>query len=246
MASSRARAESFGPIGLNHLKQGSRQAAAGAAGLAAGFGHRVSGALVAAEMAPGGEAVAVAGAIARDVSLFEQQGCLSPHHVFVEAPCAGTAGEFARELAAALDRYAARIPPPRRYGLEEAAALRRVREGARWRAIGGDTVVLRESGGLGWAVICDEAARFTPSPGYRTVTVSPIADLDDLLRRLQPVAGQIEAFAIAASAARGERLREGLATIGASYLCKPGAMQSPPLDWSHGGGEFMRALAGSR
>lgn len=218
----------------------------GAGRLMAGFGSRVSGAIVATEVAAAPTAIRVADAIARDVSLFEQQGCLSPHHVFVESPDPGAASEFARELAAALERFAQRVPPPRRYGLEDAAAVRRVRESARWRAIGGRAVALVEGDGLGWTVVSDDEAVFTVSPGYRTVTVSAVANLEDLKRRLQPVAGRIEAFAIAAPRARREPLRAFLAAMGICYLCAPGAMQSPPLDWSHGGGAFMRALAASR
>lgn len=214
--------------------------------LAVGFGSRVSGVLVGAERVTGAGATAVADAIARDVSLFEQQGCLSPHHIFVEARAVGAAYEFARGLAAALERCVTPMPPPRRYGLEEAAAIRRARESARWRTIGGDAVTLWEGAGLGWTVIRDEAAVFTPSPGYRTVTVSPIADLEDLKSRLQPVVGRIEAFAIAAPMDRCESLRASLAELGVCYLCEPGAMQSPPIDWSHGGGAFLRALASSR
>ncbi len=218
----------------------------GAARLAAGFGSRVSAALVATGMVPGAPATALADALARDVSLFEQQGCLSPHHIYVESSDGGAAREFARELAAALERCTAKWPPPRRYGLQEAAAVRRVRESARWRALGGDTVLMLEGAGLGWTVIYDDAANFTPSPGYRTVTVSPIRDLDDLRRRLQPVASRIEAFAIAAPPGRRERLHTALAALGICYLCEPGAMQSPPLDWNHGGGVFIRALVNSQ
>jgi hypothetical protein len=138
------------------------------------------------------------------------------------------------------------MPPPRRYALEAAASLRRVRESARWSAIGGDAVAMWEGADLGWTVVYDETAVFTQSPGYRSVTMSPIVDLDDLSRRLQPVAGRIEAFAIAAPAARRERMRAFMAALDVSYLCEPGAMQSPPLDWSHGGGAFLRALKTSR
>ena len=224
--------------------------------LAVGFGSRVSGVLVAKEMVGGADAVALtdvlalADGVARDVSLFEQQGCLSPHHIFVESAGLdariGAGRAFARELAAALERCAHRMPSPRRYGLEEAAKVRRVREAARWRAIGGGTVELWEGSRLGWTVVWDEVAVFTPSPGYRTVTVSPIRDFEDLKQRLKPVMGRIEAFAIAAPAAARERWHAALSGLGICYLCEPGAMQSPPLDWSHGGGAFMRALATMR
>jgi hypothetical protein len=214
--------------------------------LRAGFGSRVSGALVAAEVAARPTAIRVANALARDISLFEQQGCLSPHHVFVESTDPAVASGFARELAAALERFAIHAPPPLRYGLEAAAAVRRVRESARWRAIGGSAVALVEGGGFGWTLVSDDEAVFTFSPGYRTVTLSAVANPAALQQRLWPVAGRIEAFAIAAPEARRESLRAFLAAMGVCYLCEPGAMQSPPLDWSHGGGAFLRALATSR
>ncbi|MEA2679420.1 MAG: hypothetical protein QOK03_1142 [Candidatus Binataceae bacterium] len=231
---------------LDAIKGLGRSRESGTGRLMAGFGTRVSGAIVTGELAVGPRAIPVASAIARDVSLFEQQGCLSPHHIFVESSHAGAAHEFAREMAAALERFAKQAPSPRRYGLEEAAAVRRVRESARWRGIGGEAVALMEGRGLSWTVVCDDEASFTASPGYRTVTVSSFGDLPDLQRRLAPVAGRIEAIAIAAPKARLESLRAFMEALDLCYLCAPGAMQSPPLDWSHGGGAFMRALAASR
>jgi hypothetical protein len=214
--------------------------------LQVGFGSRVSGALVASDLAAGPAAIAVTDAIARDVSLFEQQGCLSPHHIFVESLHAVSAHEFARELAAALARFTEQAPPPRRYNLEEAAAIRRVRESARWRGIGGSAVALMEGNNLDWTVVCDDDANFTASPGYRTVTVSPFANLEDLKRRLAPVAGHIEAFAIAASRGGYESFQTFLAALDVCYICVPSVMQSPPLDWNHGSGAFLHALAASR
>jgi hypothetical protein len=99
---------------------------------------------------------------------------------------------------------------------------------------------------LDWTVVCDDDTNFTASPGYRTVTVSPFANLEDLKRRLAPVAGHIEAFAIAASRGGYESFQTFLAALDVCYICVPGAMQSPPLDWNHGNGAFLRALAASR
>jgi hypothetical protein len=202
-----------------------------------GFGSRVSGALVMNEALR--DRIEVLNALARDITLFEQRGCLSPHHIFVE----GTgARAFAAELATMLDRVAAKIPPPRRYGLEDAAAVRRVRENARWRALGGQDVALWEGARLGWTVVYDSSAHFCVSPGWRTVYVSAIVDLEDFIRRMEPASGRLEACAIAGPASRVAQVTPALARLGVSYICAPGTMQSPPLEWRHSGGAFLLKL----
>ena len=223
-------------------------------GAAIGFGHRMSGAIVSAEFASGPIADEVAGAIARDVSLGEQLGCLSPQHIFVETGRAAGdrdgSRDFARIVADALERFAVKFPPPRRYAIEDAAALRRVRESARWRAIGGAAVELIEGGiagqSFGWTVIHDAGASFTPSPGFRTVTVSPFIDLDDLEIRLDPAAGRLEALALAAPPSRAGEFARLIDGCGVTWRCAPGAMQSPPIGWPHGGGGFLRLMGGAR
>jgi hypothetical protein len=181
----------------------------------------------------------VLNALARDITLFEQRGCLSPHHIFVE----GTgARAFAAELATALDRVAAKSPSPHRYGLEDAAAVRRVRENTRWRALGGQDVALWEGARLGWTVVYDSSAHFRVSPGWRTVYVSAVADLNDFIRRMEPASGRLEACAIAGPTSRVDQLTPALDRLGVSYICAPGAMQSPPLEWRHGGGAFLLKL----
>ena len=226
------------------------------------FGSRVSAAIVTAgsRTAAGSRPDAgsgtdeVAEAIARDVSLFEQMGCLSPHRVFVEAEQRAegrdAARRFAQALAAALERFAMRFPAPRRFALEDASTIRRVRESARWRMIGGEPVELYEGGGMGesfrWTVVYDEMANFSPSPGYRTVTISPFFNFEDLKKRLEPAAGRIEAIAIAGPEAGSGELRRIAEAMGASHVCAPGAMQSPPLDWPHGGSAFARMIRDTR
>ena len=207
-------------------------AAVAAAGVIA-FGSRASGALVGADF----DGIATADAIARDVSLFEQRGCLSPHHVFVADSRGGFARDFAAELAIALGRCALRLPPPIRLPLREAAAIRSARENARWRRIGKREVAIWEGERLGWTVIYDAAANFRLSPGYRTAYVTPFRDLADLRRRLEPAAGRLEAFAVAPGGLSAARAH--LERLGVSYFAAPGEMQSPPLDWRHSGGALL-------
>ena len=238
----------------------------------AGFGSRLSGALVVAAASPSAASAAADG-LARDVTLFEQRGCLSPHHVFVIGD-AGQARGFAARLARALERLERRLPSPTRLPLDAAAAIRTLRERARWRALtqrpdggsGAHDVALWEGGrvavasgaspggtatqsatqtvteSMKWTVIYDGDARFCASPAYRTVFVSALENAERLGERLGVAAGRLEAFALAASPDIFARLEAALRMLGVSYVCEPGRMQSPPLDWPHGGGAMLELL----
>jgi hypothetical protein len=204
-----------------------------------GFGSRLSAALVTRGAARGGRAQHVARCLARDVTLFEQLGCLSPHQVFVECEGEGDALRFAESLGRAMGELANQLPPPLHLELEDAAALRSVRETARWRAIAGEPVRTIEGPGLSWVVIFDRDADLSPAPGLRCVRVSAIRNLADLASRLASVRGKVEAFAVAGTGDTISTLRDLLAAMGVSYLAELGAMQSPPLTWRHGGGWFL-------
>ncbi len=245
-------------------------AAAGGARPLAGFGSRLSGALVVPGASPSAAETAADG-LARDVTLFEQRGCLSPHHVFVVGD-AGEARGFAARLARALERLARRLPPPARLPLDAAAAIRALRERARWRALAerpagarghdvalweGERVIPApgETPGAGmtesmtksmtWTVIYDGTADFSAAPGYRTVFVSALKSADELGERLGAAAGRLEAFALSAPPDVSDRLDAGLRRLGVTYVCEPGRMQSPPLDWLHGGGAMLELLRGA-
>jgi len=180
---------------------------------------------------------AIASTVARDVTLFEQLGCLSPHQIFVEGTELRTR-EFAVSLARSLEELSA-VLSPASPGLEDAAAVRRARETARWRAIAGEALELFEGRRLAWTVIYDPAARLTVAPGFRTVRVSTYAGFSDLSDRLALGRGRIEACAVAGST----ELKGSLASLEIPYICEPGAMQSPPLEWRHGGGQFLDYLS---
>jgi hypothetical protein len=213
-----------------------------------GFGARVSGVAVTRQAVH--EALTqTARTVALDCALFDQRGCLSPHHVFVE----DRAREFASQMATAfmeLDGLFGRGASPRKMSLEDAAAVRRLRAAARWRALSEPGVELWEDRHLEWTVVFDREARFTSSPGFCSVCVSPFGDLVDLEYRLAPANGILEGFALACGtplrAGQAEPLVALVKRLGASYVCAAGKMQSPPLDWPHGGGEFIRMMIGDR
>ena len=220
------------------------------------FGGRFSGAAVMRAALQGNAMGQTAKSLALDCAMFDQRGCLSPHHIFVEEH----AREFAEHLVTACSGLEALFGDgqPRELRLEDAAMVRRVRETARGRKLGGADVELWEDRNFQWTVVFDDAASFTTSPAFRTVYVSPFSNPPDLERRLEPMHGKLEGFAIAggkirlrttgaASSANDSTEPPGLSAVrtvvglcGATYICAPGEMQSPPLDWPHGGGEFIR------
>ena len=191
----------------------------------------------------------VAELLARDVALFEQLGCLSLHHVFVVSPAGDAARDLAMRMSAALERMGKSMPPAK-IPLRDAAEIRGVRERARWRRIAGEPVELFEGRGLEWTVVFEPSPAlddsFKVSPGFRTVHVTGVRDLGEFRDCIAGVSGRIEAMAVAGDESEAADIGATVGAIGIPYVCAPGEMQSPPLDWRHGGGGFIDMMVGPR
>jgi hypothetical protein len=214
-----------------------------------GFGSRVSGAVVGPTAMVPKRIDAVAEALARDVALFEQLGCLSLHHVFVVSHSTDAARDFAARVAKALERLGDSMPPAK-IPLRDAAEILGVRERARWRRIAGEPIELFEGPRLEWTVVFEPESiddnRFMVSPGFRTVHVTGVRDEDQLRESVDSASGRIEAMAVAGDDAETIRISEMLRALGVTYVALPGEMQSPPLLWRHGGGAFLDMMVASR
>jgi hypothetical protein len=208
-----------------------------------GFGSRASGAFVTQSALEKSSPETVA-ALARDLTLFEQQGCLSPHHIFLECADPAAAARFGESMAEALSTLAQRLGPAR-LSFEAACAIRRVRESARWQRLGGRSVMLWEGSAMAWTVVMDPDARFRLSPGHRTVTITPVASLGVFEQRLAPMRGKLEAFSVTAGSPSADLAARLLERLGVTWICEPGSMQSPPLEWRHGGGAFLDFVTGA-
>ncbi len=182
-----------------------------------GFGHRFSIACVLDDLD------GAAGAAARDIVAWNQDGCLSPQTVFVAA---GSEVAFARALAARLEEAERRWPrgpidPARSLAIHAARAEARMRSGG--RAWGSE-------GGTAWTVLYDERPGLDFTPLARTAWVrtwSPAADFESILA---PHAGHCECIGVWPSGAKGH-LPPALTEMAVLL----GRMQSPPLSRSHGG-----------
>jgi len=156
-------------------------------------------------------------AVALDVVLYDQRGCLSPQVALVAGDREAFADALVRALAALRP-----ILPPGEATLEERAAIRLAIEEASWA--GAHAV----RAGLGGTVLVETWADLRPGPGGRTIRVCPLDSLRALPTAL-PL-GRIECIAI-----YGDEVDvAALEARGVARLCQPGRMQDPPLAWPRG------------
>lgn len=193
--------------------------------------HRIGVGLVARDaLAKAGPALAQAAA--RDVSVFDQQGCVAPHAIYVEAD-AQTAAAFAESLATAMQAVAGEWPR-RAVDAAEAARIHETRAAMEFRG----ARVWSSPHGTAWTVILDPDPALTPSPLNRVVFVKPVTDLAAALDALATRRAWLQSVGLAADASRFEELAERLGALGASRVVALGRM-SWPEPHGHPDGRFQ-------
>ena len=205
-----------------------------ARGRVLGFGRRLSLAVVAREATMDVEQIVAD--IARDVSLYDQRGCLSPQVVYVECGGAASPTEIAAALGDALIALARELPRGPLTSAEH-TAVRAFREDAEWHAVAGkDIRIFGDPSKTGPTVVYEPDPAFEPTCLSRTLRVKPLTRLEDLPAELGSWAGLVEAVGAAGPPARIRSLALTLAKRStASRMCPLGQMQSPPVGWHHGG-----------
>jgi hypothetical protein len=195
------------------------------------FGSKASCGYVTREaLADPAGARTIADRAARDVVLYDTQGCLSLHALFVERGGAISPQDFAATFARALERAGVEFPVGAR-DARDALRAAGARDLAVFRAAAGIGAVYSDADATYVAVLDPpeaEAPAFLPRTlGVRSVS-APSEAADYLQRHRIP----IEAVAVAAT--RPDVV--AMATrIGAARIAAFGELQSPPLGGYHGG-----------
>jgi hypothetical protein len=73
--------------------------------------------------------------------------------------------------------------------------------------------------------------------------VHPVNDPAALVEALRPLGPHLAAVAIEGFADDADALARALADLGASRICRPGTLQSPPLAWRHDNRGVLAPLA---
>ena len=170
---------------------------------------------------------------ARDVAAFDQQGCLSPHVIYVRGDARAYAARLAGDMAALSARE-----PREPISLSEKLAIRSAREDIAFRAANDDGVHLWQSAGsTEWTVAFDAASGFPHSPLNRFIFIKPMPA--DLASEWHEVRTHLSCAGIWPAAPEHAR---PLAALGFSRICPIGQMQAPPWTWHQDGQHTLAAL----
>lgn len=200
-------------------------------------GPRLSFAAVAREHAP---RPASTRAAALAVALFDQQGCVSPHLVYVEGS-PDEAERYAARLARSLERLARELPRGR-ISTAEAGSIQQLRGTTEFRALAGQPVRLWAGADMAYTVLFDADPAFSVTCLNRTVWVKPVDRLEALPHLLHAYRHLLQTAAIDAPRARRATLAHPLALAGVTRITSLAALPWPPPTWHHDGRGPLREL----
>ncbi len=165
---------------------------------------------------------------ARDVSAFDQQGCLSPQVIYVR----DDARAYAARLASEMESLSVREPRGP-ISLSEKIAIRTAREELAFRG----AQLWQSADSTEWTVAFDNAPGFPRSPLNRFIFIKPLPA--DLASELREVRAHLSCAGIWPATTEHAR---PLSALGFSRICPLGWMQSPPWTWHQDGQPQLTTL----
>ncbi|MBP1153332.1 hypothetical protein ACVLD2_003549 [Paenibacillus sp. PvR052] len=199
------------------------------------YGYKISFAMIGKEALTADRYQETARRLAEDASIYDQQGCLAPHSVFVEEGGAVTPRQFGQLLASEMERYHEKKP---RAVLsdEESMAIHAVRQRFEMMGLRGEPIAVYASRtGTDWTVIYHGQPGFEASPLNRTVHVFACESLESAADQIQPYRDYLQTVGLAVGPDRLEPVAGLLGMYGATRICAVGEMSRTPSGWHHDG-----------
>lgn len=200
------------------------------------YGHKISIALIGKEALAADYFAKTLHKVAEDVSVYDQQSCLSPQVVYVEKNGALSPKQFAQGLAGELERYHLKRPRAKLTG-EEAMAIQNIRNQYQLNSLSSDKVAVYSSNDdTAWTVIYQEETAFSGTPLNRTVHVYAIDKLEEAADILQAYEAYLQSCGLAVEPARLFAITSLLGAVGVNRFCPLGEMNRAKPGWHHDGG----------
>lgn len=198
-----------------------------------GYGHKVSFTVLLKESLKPFTDVRAA-AIAKDLWMMNQRGCLSPRTIFVE-------GADQRSLRTILDKVGQELQCLDGESLRSkdfASAYERFQNdlGFRLQALTRKTSYRLEVANGRWKLLAFDSVKdfFIPEQS-QTVCIYPYKDIKELLPIFHKRFFWMQAVALEGSALRRQEIANYFAEAGFNRITHAGRMQDPPLLWHHDG-----------
>jgi Acyl-CoA reductase (LuxC) len=203
------------------------------------YGSKASAGYLAREaLRSDGDARQIAEAAARDLILYDSEGCLSLHVLFVERGGFVSPAEFTAMLAAAIERVAVDFPLGLR-APQTAARLAHARDLAIFRA--GESSTVFSDPAASYLVVLDPSIGQPPAFLPRAIGVHSVDAPAQAAAYLGRHSIALEALAVAGR--RGDVIEMAL-QLDVARIARFGELQAPPLGTYHGGrpriAEFVR------
>ncbi|HTU70529.1 MAG TPA: acyl-CoA reductase [Candidatus Baltobacteraceae bacterium] len=196
-----------------------------------GYGSRASiGYVAREELRDLVQATAIAAGAARDLVLYETEGCLSLHALFVERGGLIDPTHFTALVAHEVERASIEFPPGKR-DARASARITNARNLAAFRSAAGSGSVFSDARGSYLAVL-DPPASEPPAFLPRALAIHAVDNPSDAIGYLVRHDVPVEAVALAG---KREDLRTFATEIGAHRIARFGDLQRPPLGGNHGG-----------
>jgi hypothetical protein len=178
-------------------------------------------------------------AVARDIACataaYDQQGCVSPHVVYVERGGAIEPKALAQAIARELEAIEA-TQPRRRLSHSEALAIRQLRAEVEFRGFAGADTAVFGPDHTGYTVLYDDTLTLPVSCLNRTLFVIPIAAAEDLVPVLAPHHDLLQSVALAGfPTPRSSRIIALLVQSGVTRITTFQRLPWPPMWWQHDG-----------
>lgn len=184
------------------------------------FGHKISfGVLGKEEMIPS-KAKMLANKAAYDIALYDQQGCMSPHVIYIEEGGKIKPADWAKLLAGSMQKISRRLPPAK-ISFGEASQIHQIR-GLNIRP---GQFCFSSHPRTDWTVIYEENADFHFSCLNRVIFIKPIFRIADLSEILKKQRGHFQVLGCGVSPERKESIQKIFQKLKIPILKPIGEMQ---------------------
>jgi len=210
-----------------------------------GFGPKMSMALVTAEYAGAEGMAAVAARVARDVCLWDQSACASPHTLYFIEP-------DSRKAAALIDAFMELAPfafeamqqtlPQGALSSDEQVEITRARELAKVDAGLGLAKVESSFPRTHWTIIAEKDKAFRVSPLHRVLYVKTASSVQEVARLIEPMRGYVQTVGVGGFTQDRRSIARALAHARVARITELGKMLSSENGSPHDGTFPMREL----